>query len=133
LNQSSVEGERQSAGVSSPDQTPTKLPVAEVTSHLPFLSFRRLMDLALKSDLFLAPSVTAADGDAEGTPFVLQQMMATGMPAIATTHTDIPYLFGELGDSLVPERDVPAIARQLQHYADNWRLADLYDVVSPKR
>ena len=130
----------------------------EVTSHLPFLSFRHLMDLALKSDLFLAPSVTAADGDAEGTPFVLQQMMATGMPAIATTHTDIPYLFGELGDSLVPERDVPAIARRLQHYADNpevftndgtalgarirqrfaarecaGRLADLYDVVSPKR
>jgi colanic acid/amylovoran biosynthesis glycosyltransferase len=134
------------------------LNLAEVTSHLPFLTFRRLMDLALKSDLFLAPSVTAADGDAEGTPFVLQQMMATGMPAIATTHTDIPYLFGELGDSLVPERDVPAIARRLQHYADNpeaftkdgmalaarirqrfaarecaWRLADLYDVVSPKR
>lgn len=130
----------------------------EVTSHLPFLSFRHLMDLALKSDLFLAPSVTAADGDAEGTPFVLQQMMATGMPAIATTHTDIPYLFGELGDSLVPERDVPAIARRLQHYADNpeaftndgtalgarirqrfaarecaGRLADLYDVVSPNR
>ena len=93
----------------------------EVTSHLPFLSFRHLMDLALKSDLFLAPSVTAADGDAEGTPFVLQQMMATGMPAIATTHTDIPYLFGELGDSLVPERDVPAIARRLQHYADTPR------------
>lgn len=59
----------------------------EITSHLPFVSFRQLMDLALKSDLFLAPSVTAADGDAEGTPFVLQQMMATGMPAIATTHS----------------------------------------------
>lgn len=129
----------------------------EVTSHWPFVSFRQLMDLALKSDLFLAPSVTAADGDAEGTPFVLQQMMATGMPAIATSHTDIPYLFGVLGDALVPERDVRAIARRLQHYADNpealtndgmalrarirerfaarecaQRLADLYDVVSPK-
>jgi colanic acid/amylovoran biosynthesis glycosyltransferase len=116
------------------------------------------MDLALKSDLFLAPSVTAADGDAEGTPFVLQQMIATGMPAIATTHTDIPYLFGVFGDSLVPERDVPAIARRLQHYAENpgaltndgmalrarirerfaarecaGRLADLYDEVSPKQ
>ena len=130
----------------------------EITSHWPFVSFRQLMDLALKCDLFLAPSVTAADGDAEGTPFVLQQMMATGMPAIATSHTDIPYLFGVLDDTLVPERDVPAIARRLQHYAENpealtndgmalrarigerftarecaGRLADLYDVVSPKQ
>jgi colanic acid/amylovoran biosynthesis glycosyltransferase len=58
------------------------------------------------------------DGDAEGTPFVLQQMMATGMPAIATMHSDIPYLFGEHAHLLVPERDARAIADRLQRYAD---------------
>ena len=67
--------------------------------------------------MFVAPSLTSADGDAEGTPFVLQQMMATGMPAIATVHSDIPYLFGQQEHMLVPERDADAIANRLQEYA----------------
>jgi glycosyltransferase involved in cell wall biosynthesis len=45
-------------------------------------------------------------------------MMATGMPAITTLHSDIPYLFGELGHLLNPERDARAIADRLQHYAE---------------
>lgn len=90
----------------------------DVTSHSDFLSFRDLMELALASHIFIAPSVVAADGDAEGTPFVLQQMMATGMPVIATAHSDIPYLFGELGHLLTPERDPRAIADRLLHYAE---------------
>ena len=86
-------------------------------THRPFVSFRELVALALESHLFVAPSVTAADGDSEGTPFVLQQMMATGMPAIATTHSDIPFLFGDHKDLLVPERDTEAIADRLEQYA----------------
>jgi len=96
-----------------------RLGLDDVTSHSSFVSFRGLMDLALQSHIFIAPSIVAADGDAEGTPFVLQQMMATGMPAIATTHSDIPYLFGELRHLLKPERDAHAIADQLRHYAEN--------------
>ena len=87
--------------------------------HHSFLGFRQLIDLALWAHVFAAPSVTAADGDAEGTPFVLQQMMATGMPAIATSHSDIPYVFGEHAHMLVPERDAGAIAERLQRYAEN--------------
>jgi colanic acid/amylovoran biosynthesis glycosyltransferase len=87
--------------------------------HHPFLAFRQLIDLALGAHVFVAPSVTAADGDAEGTPFVLQQMMATGMPAITTSHSDIPYVFGEHAHMLVPERDAGAIAERLQRYADD--------------
>jgi colanic acid/amylovoran/stewartan biosynthesis glycosyltransferase WcaL/AmsK/CpsK len=96
-----------------------RLGLAEVTSHLPFVSFRDLMKVALESHVFIAPSIVAADGDAEGTPFVLQQMMATGMPVIATIHSDIPYLFGELAYLLKPERDVVAIADRLRYYAEN--------------
>jgi colanic acid/amylovoran biosynthesis glycosyltransferase len=89
-----------------------------VVTHHSFLTFRQLIDLALRSHVFVAPSVTASDGDAEGTPFVLQQMMATAMPAIATSHSDIPYVFGEHADLLVPERDAAAIAKRLQYYAE---------------
>ena len=89
-----------------------------------FLSFQGLLDLALNSHVFLAPSVTAADGDAEGTPFVLQQLMATAMPVIATDHSDIPFLFGGLSHLLVPERNAEAIAARLLEYASAPRLLE---------
>lgn len=81
-----------------------------------FVPFQELLSIAVRCHVFLAPSVTAADGDSEGTPFVLQQMMATGMPVIATRHADIPYLFGEHRSLLVEERDSRAIADQLTKY-----------------
>jgi len=86
--------------------------------HHSYLAFRDLVDLALRLHVFVAPSVTAADGDAEGTPFVLQQMMATGMAVIATLHSDIPYIFGQRADLLVPEGNPGAIADHLQYYAE---------------
>lgn len=45
---------------------------------------------SLGAHVFLAPSVTASDGDAEGTPFVLHQMMATGMPAPSGSVSYLP-------------------------------------------
>jgi colanic acid/amylovoran biosynthesis glycosyltransferase len=96
-----------------------QLGLENVVTHHPFLSFHDLIDLALRSHVFVAPSVTAANGDAEGTPFVIQQMMATGMPVIATGHSDIPYLFGEQKHLLVPERDAGAIADRIRCYIDD--------------
>jgi colanic acid/amylovoran biosynthesis glycosyltransferase len=95
------------------------LGLSDVVVRYPFVAFHELLSIALRSHIFLAPSVTAADGDSEGTPFVLQQMMATGMPVIATRHADIPYLFGEHESMLVAERDSNAIARQLIEYDGN--------------
>ena len=96
-----------------------RLGLEDIVTHYSFLRFQELIGLALESHVFVAPSITAADGDAEGTPFVLQQMMATGMPAIATVHSDIPYLFGEYRHLLVPERDAAAIAARLQRYVEH--------------
>jgi colanic acid/amylovoran biosynthesis glycosyltransferase len=96
-----------------------RLDLQDVVNLHGYLQFRELVDLALRSHVFVVPSVTAATGDAEGTPFVLQQMMATGMSAIATVHSDIPYLFGEHKHLLVGERDARAIADRLQRYADD--------------
>jgi colanic acid/amylovoran biosynthesis glycosyltransferase len=132
-----------------------KLGLNDVVFYQSYLSFQDLISLALRSHIFVAPSVTAEDGDAEGTPFVLQQMMATGMPVITTSHSDIPYLFGECKNLLVPERDAQAIAERVQFYAEEpnrlkcdgivlrnrvrqafdtrqcaARLSDLYDTVS---
>ena len=96
-----------------------QLGIEDTVVHHSFLPFRELLALALRSHVFVAPSVTAEDGDSEGTPFVVQQMMATGMPVIATRHSDNPYLFGEQAHLLVPERDSSKIANRLQHYAED--------------
>ncbi|MFN8666713.1 MAG: glycosyltransferase [Gemmatimonadaceae bacterium] len=83
-----------------------------------WLSFEKLIDVALASHVFVVPSVTAEDGDAEGTPAVMGQLMATGMPTVATRHSDIPFTFGPYADRLVGERDPAALAERLQRYYD---------------
>jgi colanic acid/amylovoran biosynthesis glycosyltransferase len=95
-----------------------RLGLNDAVTHRPFVQFQELMRIALASHVFVAPSVTSANGDAEGTPFVLQQMMATGMPVIATHHSDIPYILGDQKHRLVAERDDEAIATRLQEYAE---------------
>jgi colanic acid/amylovoran/stewartan biosynthesis glycosyltransferase WcaL/AmsK/CpsK len=94
-----------------------RLHMNDVVTHHPFMPFDQLIQIALASHVFVAPSITSHDGDAEGTPFVVQQMMATGMPVISTVHSDIPFLFGEHRHRLIRERDADAIAAQLACYA----------------
>lgn len=92
------------------------LRLAAPVRHHTFVKFKELVDMAMNAHVFVAPSITGADGDSEGTPFVLQQMMSTGMACVSTVHADIPYLFGEHRGMLVPERDSTAIADWLMRY-----------------
>jgi colanic acid/amylovoran biosynthesis glycosyltransferase len=95
-----------------------RLDMHDVVTHHGYVQFDALMKMSQESHVFVAPSVTSATGDAEGTPFVLQQMMASGIPVIATVHSDIPFLFGGHRNQLVAERDSQAIADRLQQYAE---------------
>ena len=97
----------------------SRLGLEKHTTYRPFVPFIELLKIALVSHVFVAPSITAADGDSEGTPFVVQQMMATAMPVIATAHSDNPHIFGRYNHLLVPERDAQAIADQLQGFTEN--------------
>ncbi len=79
-------------------------------------SYEEMMQIALDHNLFLNPSVTAADGDCEGGyPVVLLDMLASGMPVASTVHCDIPEVISDarLG-ILSKERDSDGIARVLQ-------------------
>ena len=70
--------------------------------------------LMAATDLFLLPSVTAAEGDQEGTPPCLLEAQACGIPVLSTRHSGIPEIVvdGRSG-FLVPERDVEALADRL--------------------
>jgi colanic acid/amylovoran biosynthesis glycosyltransferase len=73
-----------------------------------------------QADIFIAPSVTAMDGDTEGTPTVLMEAQALGLPVISTLHSGIPEVV-EDGESgiLVPERDVRLLADQIEKMIKN--------------
>ncbi len=66
------------------------------------------------ADVFLAPSVTARDGDIEGIPVSIMEAMASGLPVLSTRHSAIPDLVEDnVSGFLVEEHDVPALADRL--------------------
>ncbi|WP_454877789.1 glycosyltransferase [Serratia inhibens] len=89
----------------------TELGLEEDVKILGFQPQEKIRELLEKADVFLLPSVVAADGDMEGIPVALMEAMALGLPVVSTYHSGIPELI-ENGISgwLVKERDAEAIA-----------------------
>ena len=67
-----------------------------------------------RADIFVLPSVTAANNDCEGLPVSILEAQAMKLPVVSTFHTGIPegVIEGKTG-FLVPERDVDALAASL--------------------
>ena len=80
----------------------------------------RVAAMLTQTDVFLLPSVTAANGDQEGTPTVLLEAQACGIPVLSTQHSGIPEIVAD-GRSgyLVPEHDVEALAERLRFLAEH--------------
>lgn len=78
------------------------------------LSHDRVIQEMQQAHLFILPSKTAENGDMEGTPTVLLEAQASGLPVLSTHHADIPEVVvdGESG-FLVSEGDVEALADKL--------------------
>lgn len=73
-----------------------------------------------EADIFFLPSLTAENGDREGSPVSILEAEATGLPIVSTIHTGIPEIVndGETG-FLVPEKDIPAMAERLKELVAN--------------
>ncbi len=70
--------------------------------------------------LFIAPSVTASDGNQDAPVNVLKEAMAMGLPVISTYHGGIPELVeDEISGLLVPERDAEALATKLGYLLEH--------------
>ncbi|MEN8169040.1 MAG: glycosyltransferase [Pseudomonadota bacterium] len=88
----------------------------ENTRLLGYQTHQTMLLEASNHHLFLHPSITAQDGDTEGgAPVVIIEMLANGMPVVATTHCDIPEVMGPaLEHLLAPERDAVGLAKCIQ-------------------
>lgn len=72
------------------------------------------------ADLFCLPSRVAADGDQEGTPTVILEASAKGLPVLSTFHAGIPeqVIDGRTG-LLVPERSPEKLGEKLIELIDH--------------
>jgi glycosyltransferase involved in cell wall biosynthesis len=67
-----------------------------------------------RASVLAAPSMTAADGDAEGLPNVVVEAAASGLPVVGTRHSGIPEAIEDgVTGFLVPEGDAGALAARL--------------------
>jgi len=66
------------------------------------------------ASVYVQPSVTASDGDQEGTPVSVMEASLAGLPVVATLHAGIPDVLID-GESafLVAEHDVDALANNI--------------------
>lgn len=79
-----------------------------------------IVEILNHSDILLAPSVTAKDGDQEGIPVVLMEAMAMGLPVVSTQHSGIPELVENgISGFLVPERNVNALVEKLGYLIEH--------------
>jgi glycosyltransferase involved in cell wall biosynthesis len=88
------------------------------------LSSAKVQQLMQKMRCFVQHSVTAADGDMEGTPNTILEAGASGLAIVSTLHAGIKeaVINGETG-YLVPEYDTDAMANYMLKIAADAKLA----------
>ncbi len=88
------------------------------------LSSEEILKLMKNMRCFVQHSVTAADGDKEGTPVTILEAASSGLPIVSTKHAGIKeaVVDGETG-FLVEEHDVNAMAERMIEIASSTQLS----------
>lgn len=96
------------------------LNVGNVIHLLGWKTEQEIIEIINNSQIFIAPSVTAKDGNQDAPINVLKEAMAMGLPVISTYHGGIPELVEDgVSGFLVPERDADALAEKLGYLIDH--------------
>mgnify|MGYP001770860227 CR=1 FL=1 len=101
-------------------QVITELGAAEKIKLLGWKNQQEIIQIIDNTHIFIAPSVTAKDGNQDAPVNTLKEAMAMGLPVIATRHGGIPELVQDgVSGLLVPERDADAIADKLTYLIEH--------------
>ena len=101
-------------------QVISELNVADKVKLLGWKNQKEIIEILDKAHLFIAPSVTAEDGNQDAPVNTLKEAMAMGLPVIGTLHGGIPELVENgISGFLVPERDVDAIAEKVDYFIEH--------------
>jgi len=86
-----------------------------------FLDYSAYLEQMAYADLFIHPSMTAADGDSEGgAPTTILEAQALGLPVLATRHADIPYVVVPGGSAMLSaEGDIAGLAENTARLLKN--------------
>lgn len=91
-----------------------ELGVADRVEFAGSVPHREVARRLAQTDIVIAPSVTAANGDRESGILVLKEAGASSLPVIGTYHGGLPEIIDDAETGfLVPERDVEALADRL--------------------
>ena len=102
------------------EQLISELNVGHIVKLLGWKQQKEIVEILDNSHIFIAPSVTAADGNQDAPVNTLKEAMAMGLPVISTIHGGIPELVQEdISGFLVPERDEDAIAKKLTYLIEH--------------
>lgn len=97
-----------------------ELNVGDKVKLLGWRNQQEIVEILDKTHIFVAPSVTAADGNQDAPVNTLKEAMAMGLPVIGTQHGGIPELIEDgISGFLVPERDDDAIAEKLTYLIEH--------------
>ncbi|MCP6759038.1 MAG: glycosyltransferase [Fischerella sp. CENA71] len=97
-----------------------ELGVAEQVKLLGWKNQQEIIQIIDNIHIFIAPSVTAKDGNQDAPVNTLKEAMAMGLPVIATRHGGIPELVQDgISGFLVPERNADAIADKLTYLIEH--------------
>ncbi|KJH72469.1 colanic acid biosynthesis glycosyltransferase WcaL [Aliterella atlantica] len=107
------------------EQLIAELNVGNVVKLLGWKQQKEIVEILDNCHIFIAPSVTAADGNQDAPVNTLKEAMAMGLPVISTFHGGIPELVEDgISGYLVPERNADAIATRLKfllEYPEVWQ------------
>jgi colanic acid/amylovoran biosynthesis glycosyltransferase len=93
-----------------------ELNISHLVKLLGWKNQQEIVEILDRCHIFLATSVTAADGNQDAPVNTLKEAMAMGLPVISTNHGGIPELVEDgISGFLVPEKDANAIAQKLDY------------------
>lgn len=83
------------------------------------MTYSELISELEHHDIFIHPSQTSANLDCEGTPVVMMDAQASGLPVLSTFHADIPEVVvdGKTG-FLTKEKDVEGLAANILRFRE---------------